>query len=74
MDIERQLEARQSRRMKAQDRYLSRLEAREAAAEQRIGELCREGRTVYYVWPVGGRYREGSKGDLIRFLIRNNYA
>lgn len=73
-NVERYLEARQSRRMAAQDRYLSRLEKREAAAEAMIGELCREGRTVFYVCPVGGRYREGSRGDLIRFLLRNNYA
>ena len=74
MNIERQLDASQSRRMKAEDRYLGRLERREAEAKQMIGELCREGRTVHYVYPAGGRYREGTEGDLIAFLIRNNYA
>jgi hypothetical protein len=74
MNIERQLDANQSRRMKAQDRYLGRRELREADAAQMVGELCREGRTVHYVYPVGGRYREGSEGALINFLIRNNYA
>lgn len=39
-----------------------------------IGELCREGKTVYYVWPQGGKYREGSVSELIAFLLRNNYA
>lgn len=68
------LDAKFARRMKAEDRYLERLEKREEAAEQRIGELCRNGKTVYYVWPVGGRYREGSWNDLVAFLIRNNYA
>ena len=74
MNIERHLDAIQTRRMKAQDRYLGRLEVREAAAVTMIGELCRDGHTVYYVYPVGGRYREGSQGELINFLIRNTYA
>lgn len=68
------LDGRHNRRMAAEDRYLTRLERHEAAAEAMIGELCREGRTVFYVWPQGGKYREGTQGDLIRFLIRNNYA
>jgi len=74
MNIERQLDANQSRRMKAEDRYLGRLERREAEAEKMIGELCRDGHTVHYVHPVGGRYREGSHSELINFLIRNNYV
>lgn len=74
MDIHQQLEASQNRRMAAEDRYLKRLEKREAAAERMIGELCKEGKTVYYVWPVGGKYKEGTQGELIAFLIRNNYA
>lgn len=73
-NVERHLEVRQSRRMAAQDRFLGRIEARETQAEMMIGELCREGRAVYYVWPQGGKYREGSRGDLIVFLLRNNYA
>jgi hypothetical protein len=74
MTIERQLDANQSRRMKAQDRYLGRLELREIDAATMVGELCREGRIIHYVYPVGGRYREGSEGELVNFLIRNNYA
>ena len=74
MNIERQLDANQSRRMKAEDRYLGRLERREGEAAKMIGELCHEGRAVYYVYPVGGRYREGSQSELISFLLRNNYA
>jgi len=71
MNIEQQLEANQNRRMAAQDRALSRLEKREAAAEKMIGEL-NSGKC--YIWPVGGQFREGDRYDLIRFLIRNNYA
>jgi len=60
--------------MKAEDRFLERREKREQAAERMIGELCREGETVYYVCPQGGKYREGSESELIAFLLRNNYA
>lgn len=47
MDDHKQLEARQARRMKAEARFLERREKREQAAERMIGELCRDGKTVY---------------------------
>lgn len=71
MNIEQQLEANQNRRMAAQNRALTCLEKREDAAEKMIGEL-NNGKC--YIYPVGGKYREGNRYDLIRFLIRNNYA
>lgn len=71
MHIEQQLDARQARRMAAEDRFLARMEKREAKADAMIGELA-SGKC--YVFPVGGRYREGSRSDLIAFLLRNNYA
>jgi hypothetical protein len=71
---ERHLEARMNRRLAAEDRALARIEKREAAAEVQIGELCRQGKPVFYIWPVGGKYREGTRAELIAFLIRNNYA
>ena len=71
MNIEQQLEANQNRRMQAQDRFLNRLEKREEAAEKMIGELSNG---KLYAWPIGGKYREGTKHDLIQYLIRNNYA
>lgn len=74
MDIHQQLDASQRRRMAAEARFLDRIEARETEAEKQIGELVRGGKTVLYVSPIGGRYREGVRGDLIAFLIRNNYA
>jgi hypothetical protein len=73
-DYERHLEARQSRRMAAEDRFLGRIEKLETAAYAMVGELCREGKTVFYIFPVGGHYREGTRAELISFLIRNNYA
>jgi hypothetical protein len=74
MQIEQQLEARQTRRMKAEGHMLDRMERREKAAEAMIGELRRDGQTIYYVWPQGGKYREGSFGELVNFLTRNRYA
>jgi hypothetical protein len=71
MNIDQQLEARQSRRMASNDRYLARLEKREEAANQMIGQL-NSGKC--YVWPQGGKYREGTRSELVQFLIRNNYA
>ena len=68
---DQRLDARQARRMHAEHRFLVRIEKREAAADQMIGELA-SGKC--YVWPVGGKYREGSRADLISFLIRNRYA
>lgn len=71
MNIDQQLNASQSRRMAAQDRHLARMEKREAAAEKMIGELA-SGKC--YVFPIGGKYREGDRYDLIAYLIRNKYA
>lgn len=74
LDIERHLDARQARRMASDDRFLGRINKRETAAEQMIGELVRDGRTVFYIFPVGGKYREGMRSDLVAFLIRNRYV
>jgi hypothetical protein len=77
---EQRMEGWQSRRLKAEDRFLGRLEKLEAAAEALVGELCREGVTVFYVnlkdrkGRFTGKTREGSLGDLIRYLIRNGYV
>jgi hypothetical protein len=74
MNIDQQLNGNQNRRMANEARYLAQSERREDAAREMLGELCREGKTVYYAFPVGGKYREGTRGELINFLIRNNYA
>lgn len=74
MNIHQQLEANQNRRMASQARFLNTIDAREEEAETMLGNLIREGKTVYYVMPVGGKYREGSPPELIAFLIRNNYV
>ncbi len=71
MTIDQQLETRQSRRMHAQSRALDRLSIREEKADRMIGELA-DGRC--YVYPVGGQYREGTRAELVAYLIRRNYA
>lgn len=73
----RQAEGNHNRRMANQSRALASWDAlgkREDAAEAMLGKLVRDGKVVFYVWPQGGKYREGSRLDLIAFLVRNNYA
>lgn len=72
--IEADLDTRQLRRMRSEDRQLKQLEVQEAKAEKMIGELCRNGKTVYYVWFTNSRYREGTFSELVQFLIRNHYV
>lgn len=69
--IEQQLEGRQLRRMKAEDRFLAKQDKKWAAAGKMIGELS-SGK--FYVFPVGGKYKEGMYGELALYLIRNHYV
>ena len=71
MEINKQLDARHARRLRAEDKFLRGIDRREAVAEGMIGELS-GGRC--YVFPVGGKYREGTRSQLVAFLIRNRYA
>ena len=72
MDMARQLEINEARHYRADDRFLDKMEK----AQTLIGELCREGKTVYYVNIRGnkGKIREGAQHELIDFLIRNRYV
>jgi len=74
MNIDQQLDARQQRRMAAQDRQLARLQLREGEADRLIGVLIRGGKPVLYVNTRNGSIREGSHADLIQFLVRNRYV
>ena len=71
MNIDQQLDAKQARRMALENRQLARLDRLERIADQMIGELS-TGRL--YVWPVGSKYREGTRADLIGYLIRNKHV
>jgi hypothetical protein len=72
--IEQVIDSRINRRIKAGDRALTRLEKREARAEKLIGSIVREGEEVSYIFPQGGKYKEGRHFDLVAFLVRNNYV
>jgi hypothetical protein len=78
-DVDQYFEARHSRRLAAEGRYLTREEKREAKADALIGELERGGNTVYYINQVNRRGRftgniiEGPYYKLVEYLIRNNY-
>lgn len=75
MQTEAMLDARIARRQAAEHRHLVRLEKLEALAAPMVGELCREGRTVYYCYPAGGRYFESpSESAVIDYLIRNRWV
>ena len=73
-------EARDKARCKADDKAYDRLCRRYDAAEPLIGELCREGRQVFYInlrtrsGKMTGRIKEGPRGELISYLIRNRYV
>ena len=72
--LEQFLDNRVSRRLKAEERALTRLEKREARAEKMIGIIVRDGEEVSYIWPQGGKYQEGRYFELVAFLVRNNYV
>lgn len=72
---------RDRRRLAAEDRYLARVEKREKEAEALVGELCREGTTIFYInvrskeGRLTGKTREfADQGSAIAYLLRNNYV
>lgn len=79
--IDELLEGRQLRRMKEEDRFLDRMDRRIQSAEKLIGELCRDGRTMFY---INERRKDGTLNGRIReferrfaatdFLLRNRYV
>lgn len=71
MNIDRQSDAREARRVSRENRVHERALAREDKADAMVGELS-SGKC--YVWPVGGKYREGTRLELVQFLVRNNYV
>ena len=74
--FERALDAKHRRRLAAEDRFLAKREKLEAAADAKIGELCREGKTVYYIVLHKPRrtIENTNKQELVEFLIRNRYV
>lgn len=73
--VDQWLDGRDAARGKREAATMARREKRETAALPMVGELCREGKTMFYVWPVGGRYFESAQQwECVDSLIRNNYA
>lgn len=73
--IEQHLNARETRRLASEHRALIRAEKLEATAERMIGELCKNGATMYYCWPNGGRYFEStSHTAVVDYLMRNKFV
>jgi hypothetical protein len=73
--LEAQLETKQLRRMRHEDKILNKQERLELLANEQIGELCREGKTIYYSWPQGGRYYENASWSAVADrLIRNGWV
>jgi hypothetical protein len=79
-ELEALLEAKSNRRVAAEDRYMDRTEKKEAAAENLIGEIIRDGKTVSYINQIdrNGRFTgkaiEGSRVNLVSYCIRNKYV
>lgn len=80
MDIERELNARESRRFAREDRFLAAQERAESKAANLIGELWRQDHTVYYVnlknskGEFTGKTKEStSHTELVEYLRRNKY-
>jgi hypothetical protein len=80
-DGERQRAYLAKRRVAAEDRYLDKLDRLSNAAEPLIGQLMREGRTIFYVnirskvGALTGRTREfGTQVAASDYLIRNHYV
>lgn len=81
IDIDRMLENRERRRFASDQRAWDKMGRQQAEAEHLVGQLCREGETVYYInvrsktGRLTGATREFSKRfDAVQFLIRNRYV
>ena len=71
MNFDQMLDAKANRREAAQAKYHDQMMRREEKAENMIGELANG---EFYVYPIGGKYKQGKKIDLVSYLVRNNYA
>ena len=69
--LEAEIDRRIMARIKRDDAAVDRMERRERAADAMIGELS-SGKL--YVFPVGGKYREGTRHELTQYLLRNGWA
>lgn len=82
-EINRQLDRNEGRRERANDRAFDKMERAYARLNelQLVGQLCREGKTVYYINQLSqnGRYTGrtvefATEFDAEQYLIRNHYV
>lgn len=71
---EASIEAKHSRRLAVEGKTETRIERLETKAGAMIGTLIREGREISYFFPVGGKCKEGSRYEVMAFIIRNGYV
>lgn len=78
--IEEFLDGVERRRLKVDAKAEARLDRLETAAEALVGKLIRDGKEVYYInlrtrdGRLTGKTLEGSRFDLVNYLIRNRYV
>jgi hypothetical protein len=58
-NVEEFSESLDGRRHKADDKWLRRMDARDQDIKT-LGQLCRNGATIYYSFAVGGKYLESA--------------
>jgi hypothetical protein len=74
--LDRRVNAMLRRDAKAFERQV----AREDAADRLVGELCREGKVIFYVnlrdrsGRLTGKTKEDTRLNLVAYLIRNRYV
>lgn len=80
MNINRQLEIKESQRFAADDRYMDKLERQQRIAEPMYCMLMRDGKPVWYINIMNkdgkytGKTKEGTKSELFAYMQRNNYV
>ncbi len=75
--FETQMRVNELRRFRAEERAVIRIDAAIDAVDALAGQLCREGKTVFYInqrnaaGQMNGKTIEGTRSDLLDFVMRN---
>lgn len=73
--IDQMIDSRQNARFSREGRAYDSYSRQSDKCDRLIGELVREGKTIYYVVTVRGQIKEDCRRmNLINFLIRNQYV
>lgn len=70
LDFETLLDRKHEARLRREDRQLAQAERRDRQAAPFIGELCRDGKTVYYIASVGRYVESDSYSKLVDVLVK----